>query len=224
MNVQFFRWLFLAVLATIIVIGSIASPITIGASAEWSNDTYRFAGGTNPWAIALAVVVIFLYLLLMYSPPMQQASPFPGVFRRFVAFWLDFILSMIAVGPIVGILPTLTEWKRTGVFEWNFERTTHAAGDGWLLGIATTSCFVALIIYYAYPLIRRRPSPGACIAGYQIIADEDATITPQTAVLRTLLGFVAACACYVAPFIARDRKQGKFWLDKVFDTRAVKVK
>jgi uncharacterized RDD family membrane protein YckC len=131
---------------------------------------------------------------------------------------------MIAVGPIVGILPTLTEWRRTGVFEWNFERTTHAAGDGWLIGIATTSCFVALIIYYAYPLIRRRPSPGACIAGYQIIADEDATITPQKAVLRTLLGFVATSAWYLAPFIARDRKQGKFWLDKVFDTRAVKVK
>jgi hypothetical protein len=224
MNVQFFRWLFLAVLATIIVIGNLVSPITLGASAEWSNGTYLFAGGTNPWAIALAVVVIFLYLLLMYSPPMQQASPFPGVFRRFVAFWLDFVLAMIAVGPIVGILPTLTEWRRTGVFEWNFERTTHAAGDGWLIGIATTSCFVALIIYYAYPLIRRRPSPGACIAGYQIIADEDATITPQKAVLRTLLGFVATSAWYLAPFIARDRKQGKFWLDKVFDTRAVKVK
>ena len=224
MNVQFFRWLFLLVLATIIVIGSIASPITIGASAEWSNDTYRFAGGTDPPAIGLAVVVIFLYLLLMYSPAIRQANPFPGVFRRFVAFWLDFILAMIIVTPIVGILPTLTEWRKTGAFEWNFERTTHATGDGWLIAIVTTATFVALIMYYAFPLIRQRPSPGACIAGYQIIADEGTIITTRTAVLRTLLGFVAACACYVAPFIARNRKQGKFWLDKVFHTRAVTVK
>jgi hypothetical protein len=44
------------------------------------------------------------------------------------------------------------------------------------------------------------------------------------ALLRTLLGFIAACGAYLAPFIARDRKKGKFWLDKVFDTRAVTLR
>jgi uncharacterized RDD family membrane protein YckC len=141
-----------------------------------------------------------------------------------MAFWLDFALAMTAAVPIIGVLPTLAEWKRTGNFEWNFERTTHAAGDGWLIAVTTSMSVVALVFYYAFPLVRRRPSPGACIAGYQIVADEGVTITARVAVLRTLLGFVAACACYIAPFIARDRMQGKFWLDKVFNTRAVKLK
>lgn len=49
-------------------------------------------------------------------------------------------------------------------------------------------------------------------------------MTVRTAVLRTLLGFVAACGAYLAPFVARDRKKGKFWLDGVFDTRAVRLR
>ena len=44
------------------------------------------------------------------------------------------------------------------------------------------------------------------------------------ATVITLLGFVAACAAYLAPFIARDRKQGKFWLDAVFGTRALRFR
>ena len=41
--------------------------------------------------------------------------------------------------------------------------------------------------------------------------------------LRTFLGFVAVSAFYLAPFLARDRKKGQFWLDKVFGTRAVRL-
>jgi uncharacterized RDD family membrane protein YckC len=131
---------------------------------------------------------------------------------------------MMVVGPIMGILPTLTEWKRTGQFEWNFERTTHALSDGWLTLAGITIGLAALVFYYAFPLTRCRPSPGACIAGYQIVPDEGVAINARTALLRTLLGFLAACAAYLAPFIARDRKKGKFWLDAVFGTRALTLR
>jgi len=157
----------------------------------------------------------------MYSPPIHVGSPLPGVLRRFLAFWLDFILAMVAVGPIFGVLPVLIEWRRTGVFEWTFERTSPAPGDKLLLTIGLLSCSVSTVVYYAIPLVRRKPSPGTCILGYQIVADDDLTVPLQTALLRTVLGFIALCVAYLAPFVARDRKNGKFWLDKVFGTRAV---
>jgi hypothetical protein len=81
--------------------------------------------------------------------------------------------------------------------------------------------FIALVFYYALPLIRRKPSPGACILGYQVVPDNGSTFSMGRAVLRTLLGFVAVCSPYIAPFVARDRRQGKFWVDQVFQTRAV---
>jgi len=223
MKARDFRWLFLLVVATLLVIGAIAEPTNVGVLAEWSKDGYRFAGGTQGWALALSVVIMGLYLLLMYSPLNEPKQSLPGVFRRFVVFWLDFILAMMLVAPILGLIPLFAEWRRTQVFEWNFERTAPASGDKLVIAAVTLLGFVALVFYYAFPLIRRRPSPGSCIAGYQIVADDGRPIDLRKAVLRTLLGLVAACAAYVAPFVARDRKQGKFWLDRVFQTRAVKL-
>jgi uncharacterized RDD family membrane protein YckC len=223
MKMKELRWLFLAVVAVAIFVSFMSEPVTFGISEQWTNDTYRLAAGTHPVALIFAILIVALYLLLMFAPPATLGTPFPGVFRRFVAFWLDFILAMMAIAPIMGILPTLTEWRRTGNFQWTFERTTRAPSDGWLTLAGITFLLAGLVLYYAFPLTRCRPSPGACIAGYQIVSDEGAGINMRVALLRTLLGFIAACTAYLAPFIARDRKKGKFWLDAVFGTRALRL-
>jgi len=224
MGMKELRWLFLAVLGVAIPIGNISEPATFGISQQWTNGNYGFAGGTHPIALTLALIIAVLYMLLMFATPAYLEEPLSGVFRRFVTFWLDFILAMILITPIMGILPALTEWKRTGTFQWHFERTVHAPGDGWLAAAGLILLITGLVFYFAFPLLRHRPSPGACITGYQIVPDDGITMTVRTAILRTLLGFIAACAAYLAPFIARDRKKGKFWLDAVFGTRALRFR
>lgn len=223
MNVKELRWLFIAAVIALFIIGSVGEPTTLGISAGWTNNRYTFAGGTAPWALAFALVMIGLYLLLMYSSHDALGLPLPGIVRRFVAFWLDFIFAIMTVGPILGILPMLTEWRRTRVFQWSFERTTESPGDGIIATIGVLLIFIALVFYFALPLARRRPSPGACILGYQIVPDEGTTFKFRAALLRTLLGFIAACCWWLAPFLSRDRKKGKFWLDMVFETRAVRL-
>jgi len=222
MGAKELRWLFGAVIAVVILIGNISEPATYGISQEWTNGDYSFAGGTHPVALTPALLIAVLYLLLMFSPPTSLGEPLPAVFRRFITFWLDFILAMTLIAPPIGILPALAEWKRTGSFQWHFQRAFHAPGDGWLTAAGLVFLVVGLVIYFAYPLVRHRPPHGACITGYQIVADDWATMTVRTAVLRTLLGFIAACGASVAPFVARDRKKGKFWLDAVFSTRALR--
>jgi uncharacterized RDD family membrane protein YckC len=224
MGAKELRWLFGAVLAVAIFIGNISEPATYGISQQWTNEDYSFAGGTHPVALMLALLIAVLYLLLMFAPPTSLGEPLPSVFRRFVSFWLDFILAMTLIAPVMGILPAITEWKRTGSFQWHFERTLHAPGDGWLTAFGLTFLVAGLVFYFSFPLIRHKPSPGACITGYQIVPDDGTTMTVRTAVLRTLLGFIAACAAYLAPFVARDRKKGKFWLDAVFGTRALRFR
>jgi uncharacterized RDD family membrane protein YckC len=220
-----FRWIFLAALTLPLALTFSSSPgVTFGASLESTNGNYHFAGGTNLWLLIFSLLIVGLYLLLMYSSVAEGALPLPGVFRRYVSFWLDFMLAIFAVAPIVGLIPTFTEWRRTGEFAWNFERTDAAPGDGWLAALCVLLMFAALIFYFAWPLLRRRPSPGACIAGYQVIADDGVRLTVASAVGRTLLGFISLCCFYIAPFIGRDRKRGKFWLDRFFGTRAVRLR
>jgi len=225
MKSKHFRWVFLAALAPIAILGFMGGePTYLGATIEISDDNYRFAGGTDPWALVYAALVIVLYILLLRSEPGEQGEPLPGVLRRFVAFWLDFALGMMAVVPILGILPAMTEWKRTGLFVWNFERLTPAPRDGLVAGVGVLLFFVGLVSFYAWPLTRLLPTPGSCVMGYRIVADEDQTLTVRSWFLRVLLGFVAACAWPVAPFAGRDERKGKFWLDNVFRTRAVKLR
>lgn len=221
MKVRHVRWLLFTVLPILLVLDFVTSPRVVGMSEQWSNDQYRFAGGTAPLGLAIGALVFGLYLLLMYADPAELGPPFSGVFRRFVAFWMDFIVAMTVMAPVLGVIVALIEWRRTGVFQWAFERETQAPDDRILAPAGTALVAVAVVFYYALPLLRRRPSPGACIAGYQVIPDDGVTMTLRTALLRTLLGFIALCVAYLAPFIQRDSKNGKFWLDKVFGTRAV---
>jgi len=224
MRIRELRWLFVTITAVALFLSAISDPHAMGIAQEWTNDSYRFAGGTHPVALAISLVVLALYFLLMFGPPTELGEPMPGVFRRFVTFWLDFIIFMMLAAPIAGILPTITEWKRTGKFSWSFERTVRAPSDGWVVAAGAVLVVSSLVFYFSFPLIRHKPSPGSCITGYQIVSDEGSRMTTRTAVFRTLLGFIAACAAYVAPFVFRDRKKGKFWLDAVFGTRALKLR
>jgi len=224
MNVKHFRWLFLPLLVALLVtMFSVDTPFTIGLSGEFSiiglsggcsQDKYRIAGGTAPWALAFSVIVIGLYFLLMCAPPAEHGQKFSSWWRRLAAFWLDFFLAVAAVAPILGLIPTFTEWRRTGVFVWNFERATFAPGDGLLFAVLFALAIPAFAFYFSWPLLRRRPSPGTCIMGYQIVADEGAALTLGAALKRTLLGVT---------FLG-DRYRTKFRVDAWFGTHAVKLK
>lgn len=155
--------------------------------------------------------------------PGEPGDPWRGVFSRFIAFWLDFFIAMAMTAPIVGLIPTIFEWKRTGVFAWNFERTEGASGDGFVVVASILLTTIALLFYFAAPLVLRRPTPGSSIMGYQIIADDEQALSLVTALKRTALGFIAACSFWRAFNGERKPEQGKFWLDKKFATRAVKL-
>jgi hypothetical protein len=215
-------WLFLAIVAAEIVWFPLGGMETIGLSEHWTNDSYMLAAGTHPIALVCAIITALLYMWLMVIPRPNIGRPMPSLFRRFITFWLDFIMSIMMIGPILGILPAITEWKRTGTFKWYFERAAKAPGDEFLMIALTILVFFWLIFYYSFPLLRKRPTPGSCIMGYQVVPDEGVTITFNKAILRTLLGGLSLCVAYIA-FIGHDRKNGKFWLDFVFRTRALKL-
>ena len=122
---------------------------TVGISADSSGSGYRFAAGTGLWPLGVSALVLLLYVLLMRSPRVDAGKPLSGVVRRYFAFWLDFVLAMIILTPIIGILPTDVEWKRTHVFMWGFERTTQMPTDAPLAALSGLVGFGALLFYYA---------------------------------------------------------------------------
>ena len=223
MTVRHFRWISPIAIALELSV-SLFTATLLGYSAEWTSEGYRFAGGSAPWALGLAALISFLYLLLMDAKPVAAGAPVASLLRRFIAFWVDFLVGMSAISPVVGLLPIIVEWKRTGVFAWSFERTTPAPSDIPVTVCSAMLAGIVLLLYYAIPLVRLRPSPGACVLGYQVLPEAGGYLTLRRALARTSLGFVAVCGACIAPFVGRKRKKGMFWLDNMFRTRAVWLK
>ena len=225
MSAKYIRWSFISLLGLVAFLALLLpAPATLGASSTWTNGTYRFAGGTHPGALVFAAVFSVLYLALMLAVPPEPGGVLPGVIRRFVAFWLDFFVAMMVITPAFGVVATVVEWGRTGVFLWMFERDTSARTDVLLTTGGSSLAFVVLLLYFALPLVRRRPSPGSCIAGYQVLPDEGEALGLSRALLRTVVGFFAMSIWPLTPFIARQRNKGKVWFDRIFNTHAVALR
>ncbi len=222
MKAQNLRWPLAGLVVVIICAIGVNPPTTLGLNVETSNGQYGFAGGTQPWALCLAALIILAYFVLMYAEPSPSRIPLRGLFRRFVAFWLDFFIAMMVAGPIAGILPTIVEWRRSGILEWSFQRNTPVASDSLVAWAAFIVAIVVLVFYFSWPILRGRPSPGTCILGYQVIPEDGTTLSLRQALLRTLLGFIAVCGAFAA-FVGRNQKSEQFWLDRIFGTRAVRL-
>ena len=191
------------------------APFMLGFSWEWSStDGYSIAGGSAPWALEASALFLFVYLLLMFAPQAEPGGQIVGWWRRFAAFWLDFIFAMAILAPIVGLIPVYMEWKRTGVFAWMFERDTPAPGDTLTSALSGFLMTLIFLFYFVIPLIRARPSPGACAMGYQIVGDGGLSVGLTTALKRTVAGFT---------FLG-DRKRSVAKIDGWFRTHPVKFK
>jgi hypothetical protein len=215
MNVKHYRWVIVPLIVVWwAIFDSQPGPLTIGMTQEFEDGKYRIAGGSAPWALACSVVLVSVYILLMLAPVAESRQGFSGWWRRFTAFWLDFLFGIAAVAPVIGLVPILIEWKRTGVFAWTFERVTPAAGDDLVSAITFVLMVPAILFYFACPIVRSRPSPGACVMGYQIVGDGGVKIIWLTALKRTLLGFT---------FLG-DRKRAVPRIDSWFGTHVVRLK
>lgn len=104
-----FRWALVGLLALFLPLSIFFSgePLAIGVSARWADGSYGFSGGTQPWALGFGVLIAGVFILLMSAKGVESPTPLLGLMRRFAAFWLDLLLAMFALTPIIGVVPMI---------------------------------------------------------------------------------------------------------------------
>src|SRR5580704_14460389 len=103
MNTKQLRWIFLSLIATILVVAFIPGVIpavSVGFNYGTEDRVRHVSGGTNPTMICFALVFLLLYINTMLSDSPATGAPVPGVFRRFVAFYVDFFFAILTIAPI----------------------------------------------------------------------------------------------------------------------------
>jgi len=222
-SVRWFLLGYVVLLVLLIAICSGSDEQGIGIGLSWGNGNYSFSGAAPPWAIAFAVVSAGLYAVLFWSHVDATSKPMPHLFRRFVAGMVDWALGIMMSATVVGLISILIEYKQTGVFAWVINRQEPRPWDALEAVTGFFLVFAAMVVYMAVPLSRGKPTPGACIFGYCVMADEGSRLTFWFATLRALLGSVALLGwpCWILAYaLKRDKNQGKFWLDAIFRTHA----
>jgi uncharacterized RDD family membrane protein YckC len=224
MKAKDFRWFLLGYCALLIIALTLHSDETIGVNADWSNGQYSYRAGSAPWAISFAVVGAVLYILLQCSKVVASTRRMPHLFLRWTAGLVDFVLAIVVPSTFIGFAAVISEYRRTGAFDWLVERQEQQPGD-WPFAVASVLLlmFVVAPSYFAFPWWRGKPTPGSCIFGFRIVADEGTRLHFWQAGLRALLGSMALLAwpCWIlAYWVKRDKSEGKFWLDAVFGTHA----
>jgi hypothetical protein len=219
-----FRWYVLGYSILLLIALNIRSEEAIGISADSSDGLTVYRVGCAPWALAFAFVGGCLYFLLLSSTVTTGCRKMPHLFRRWVAGFVDFLWAIVLPSTLVGLAGVLFEYHRTGTFDWLIERQDPQTSE-WLFAIvcALLVMFVIAPSYFALSWWRGKPTPGSCILGFRIVADEEPGLQFWKAGLRALLGSIALLACpswILAYWLKRNKSAGKFWLDAIFRTHA----
>ena len=223
MKAKDLRWFVAAYCAVLILALTVRSDEMIGVTVRWSNGGYSYQAGSAPWALACAVVGAVLYILLLASRAVATMRRTPYLFRRWAAGIVDFMWAFVVPIGLIGFAAVLSEYRRTGIFDWFIERQQRQPGDI-LFGVSVfVVMFVIMPGYFTLSWWRGKPTPGSCIFGFRIVADEGTRLNVWKACLRALLGSMALLGwpCWILAYcLKRDKSAGKFWLDAIFHTHA----
>jgi hypothetical protein len=223
------RWAFLALFIMFFIMTIVAIAMHsgkeggIGVGMSWSGEDYLFSASAPPWALAFTLVSAVLCVALLLARVEDSSRPMPHLFRRFVAGLVDWAIALVMFASVQGLVSVLIEYHRAGVFNWVIDRHERQPWDIPEVIIGTLVVFAAMTVYFAAFFSKGKPTPGACIAGYRVRADENFRLTFRRAALRALLGSMALLGwpCWILAYVLkREKAKGKFWLDVIFRTHA----
>lgn len=183
--------------------------------------TYR--ASSDPVMLVSSLGILALYIWVLRLPASEGRSfETAGIWRRFWAFLVDFLMSMLLTTPWIGLVGLLVEAHITGYFTWHVERSPALDRD-WQLGLTLIPFGIAAeLAYFILPQWRMRASPGSVLLGIAVRPDPGKPLSFFAALGRTLLGFIALCGWVVAVPMALFDEEKRMWQDQAFGTRVVR--
>jgi uncharacterized RDD family membrane protein YckC len=170
------------------------------------------------------VAFALIALLSLWNPPVTgvEVESRVGIWRRAGAFFVDFALMGVAVGP-VSLLPLLLhEAVETGQFQWTFERRLARPSDAIFGFLSVFGVLVGFYLYDYWCTSRHQATFGSYVLGYKLARAQDSQGEPDW-ITRPLLSFVGMCWWPVSVLVALARRDGQFWWDRQTGTRALRL-
>lgn len=190
----------------------------VGVSSECINDTCSVTASTSLLSIGFGIVFI-VFAVMFPRAKRNDCEKLAGVWRRFGAFLIDFIVIILALSPILALPAIITEYTYTNEFLWSFQREFSRSTDN---AVIIPSAFILLVglVYYFYKFtLLSKPTIGQYILGYRIIVFST-NMSKSVAFKRVGLSMLGMCAWPIAIIHGLIKKR-VFWWDSGSGSRAI---
>lgn len=187
------------------------------------NSVSTYQASSSPILLVLSLVILTLYVWILRLPPGDGRAFFTaGLWRRFWAFMVDFMLSALITTPWIGFIALAMEAAHTGHFAWAVQREPALDGDWQISSILVLAGVVTEFIYFALPLYLRCATPGYVLLGIAMRYDSAKPSSLLGVLGRTLLASIALCCCVISVPMALSDPEKRMWQDQACGTRVVK--
>lgn len=188
---------------------SINGPCGPGCGLEVHSEPFLLLSGS------LSALFVFGYKQL---PAMPQRGRPVLMWRRLVAFVIDFYVSLLMIMVPVTLSLLVLNFANTNSWEWSFQLPQSPISN--LIGfVSIGSMFVMLHAYFWLHAKHNRATIGQYIMGFQILADSD---FPRFG-WSPILAYIAICSVHLWIWFKKteDSRAGWYWWDRASGTRAV---
>ncbi|MDH5191793.1 MAG: RDD family protein [Gammaproteobacteria bacterium] len=195
---------------------------SVGASSACVNNECKVVVASS---IASLLLGISLGLFIFYFPrkhSITDSSNIVGLWRRFGAFFLDFMTVLIVISPIAVVPILIAEANFTSEFTWSFERDFVRPTDDIYLLPGVFGIFIALYLYFLLYARSNIQTVGQYILGYKVKAIDENDNSPQYA-KRVLFSFWGLCAWPISVILALRTPKKACWWDAITNTEVVRT-
>ncbi len=220
-------WMVGRLLALLVLVGTVALSASlagdyVGVSSSCVNGDCIVGASSSPGSVMISLAIIGFVVFQPEWKSQIDTSRAVGVWRRFGAFFIDFLLVLLAVAPLTTLPMLFAEAAHTGEFHWSFIRDFGRPNDTLFVLPAVLLGFASLYFYFFYLPWKSKQTVGEYILGFKIVAASGQGFSPNYA-LRPMMSFIGLCAWPVSVFLALRNEDKRFWWDTKSRTRAVIV-
>lgn len=216
------KFLVFIIIAGFLFLSSWAAGGRVGAGSSCENGRCLIYASSSLLSIVLSLG-LFCFL---YFYPQQKSShdnlEIVGVWRRLGAFYLDFMVVLIGVAPLLALPLLFQESNYTELFEWNFERELSRSSDSSYILPAVGFAFWFLFYYFYKHPKSGRQTIGQYVLGYKVVSNAEKLIEPEFG-MRVVYSYIGLCAGPISLYFALKNSDKAFWWDSATNTKVIRV-